>query len=252
MISLLNGDPAPELADDAALLGGVAVFEALRTYRGRVFGLSSHLSRLRASAAWMGIPWPGETVLTDEIVAAAGQAEVALTVLLTDRNRIVRSMPIDPDRAGAPIRVATLRWEAPASLPGWVKHTSRAPWLVAARRAGVDEVLLVADDGSWSETNRANLIAVREGTVFSPPNDGRALAGVTRAALLSLARELGLEVVEAPLFPSDWDELYVCSTLKELAPIVEIDGVSAPGGGPVGARLQDAFAAAVHAASDTG
>jgi branched-chain amino acid aminotransferase len=250
--TLLNGEPAPALADDAALTGGVAAFEALRSYGTEVFGLAAHLARLRASAAWMGLPWPGEGVLVDEIAAVCGGgADRAVTVTLTDQNRVVRAAPLDPTRVGAPLRVATLRWEPPASLPGWVKHTSRAPWLVAARRAGVDEVLLVAADGSWSETNRANLLAVREGRVYSPPNDGRALAGVTRAAMLHNARAVGLEVVEAPMFPGEWDELYVCSTFKELAPIAAVNGAAAVGAGPVGEAIRVAFRRTVGAASDT-
>ena len=71
---LLNGEPAPDLAEDAALLGGVAAYEAMRTYGGGVFGMAAHLSRLRASAVWMGIPWPGEKLLADEIVAVTAGA----------------------------------------------------------------------------------------------------------------------------------------------------------------------------------
>ncbi len=242
MITLLNGATAPDLANDAALLGGVAAFEALRTYSGHPFGLYAHLSRLRASAAWMGLPWPGEPVLVEEITTVAeGLEHAAITVVLTDCNRIVSARALDSSRIGAPLRLASLRWDAPASLPGWVKHTSRAPWLVAARRAGVDEVLLVAHDGTWTETNRANLLAVREGVLFTPPLNGRCLAGVTRAAFLTCAHALGIDVVDAPMLPGEWDELYVCSTLKELAPIVEIDGDAAAGAGPVGAALHAAF-----------
>ncbi len=243
MNMLLDGAPAPAFAGDPALVGGLAAFEALRTYGGRPFGVDAHLARLEASAGWMGIPWPGAALLAAEIEAVAAE-EVAIVVLLTERHRLVRAAPLDRSRVGAPIRLATLRWEASPSLPAWVKHTSRAPWLVAAQRAGVDEVILVSADGSWTETNRATLIAVRDGALHLPPLDGRALLGVTQAAFLALAREAGIRIVEAPLFPADWQELYVVSTLKELAPIVEVDGRVAVGGGAVGAELLRRFRAA--------
>lgn len=253
MTSLLNGQPAPALAADPGLLGGLAAYEALRTYHGEVFAMRAHLLRLEASAAWMGVRWPGEATLREEILAVVEPAvEVAIVVMLTAENRMVRANPVDEARVGAPLRLASLRWDPSPALPASVKHTSRAPWLLAARRAGVDEVLLVAADGNWTETNRANLLAVRRGAVHVPPADGRALAGVTQAAFVALAREAGLGVVEGPLGPGPWDELYATSTLKELAPIVEIDGAPAPGGGPVGARLHAAFRAARGAGRDRG
>lgn len=253
MHSLLNGHLAPALAADPALLGGLAAYEALRTYRGEVFALGEHLLRLQASAAWMGIPWPGEGALAAEIQAVvAPDLEAAIVVMLTAENRIVRANRLDEARVGAPLRLATLRWDPSPALPAWVKHTSRAAWLLAARRAGVDEVLLVAADGTWTETNRANLLAVRRGAVHVSPADGRALAGVTQAAFVALAREAGLGVVEGALGPGPWDELYATSTLKELAPIMEIDGAPAPGGGPVGARLLAAFRAARGVGRDRG
>lgn len=243
-VTRVDGGPGGLPPEDPALVGALAVYEALRTYGGRPFEVAAHLRRLRASAGWLGLVCPPDALLAAELAEVAAELgeEAVLRVVLTGGGRrVVDAAPLDAARVGAPVRVATLAYEAPDALPAWVKHTSRAVALLAARRAGVDEVLFVGRDGTWTEANRSNVIAVRGGVVHTPPPDGRILPGVTRAVLLACAAELGLDVVEAPLVPGPAEELYLASTLKELAPVVALDGEPAPGGGPVGAALLSAF-----------
>jgi branched-subunit amino acid aminotransferase/4-amino-4-deoxychorismate lyase len=114
------------------------------------------------------------------------------------------------------------------------------------RREAVDEVLWRGVDGCYTEGSRSNLFAVLGERVLTPPVDGRILAGVTRGALIEAGRSVGLEVFESAVHPAmSIDELYATSTLKELAPVVLLDGVDGPGGGPVGRRLHSAFRALV-------
>ena len=243
-VILVDGAPGAVPGDDSGLLSGLAVFEALRTYQGRPFRLGAHLARLRASAAWFGISVAADAVFSREVDDVIGDCatELVIVVILTENGRrVVRSSPVDPSRAGSPIRLATIPFEAPPWLPGWVKHTNRAGWLLAARQRGVDEVLLVGTDGTWTEANRSNILAVRDGVLHTPPVDGRILDGVTRRVLLECAAAGGIPVAETPLAPGSWDELYVCSTLKELAPVVELDGIPAAGAGPLGGRLHALF-----------
>ena len=126
-------------------------------------------------------------------------------------------------------------------LPGSVKHGSRAGWVLAARAAGVDEVVFVNPEGNILEANRSNVFAVVGGVLSTPPNDGAKLEGVTRGALIEAARRAGLPFEESHLaLEEGFDELYLSSTLKELAPVEEIDGRKV-GGGPVGSALLEAF-----------
>jgi branched-subunit amino acid aminotransferase/4-amino-4-deoxychorismate lyase len=165
---LLDGVPCPDGSgrlhlDDPALWTGLAVFETLRTY-GRVpFRAAEHLERLAASAGFCGIAFGDATraCTLEELhrVAREASGESKLNVLLTaGGSRIVKAEPLDLSRAGAPVRVASRRWAPDPWLPGWVKHTSRAAWVLAARQAGVDEVLWVAGKPSaipasgWSLT----------------------------------------------------------------------------------------------------
>jgi branched-subunit amino acid aminotransferase/4-amino-4-deoxychorismate lyase len=139
-----------------------------------------------------------------------------------------------------------VEWEPTAWLDGRVKHGSRAVTEVARRKAGVDEVLWVGRDGCLTEGGRSSVFGVVDGVMITPPDDGRILPGITRQALLDAGREAGIPVTEGPLrADAPFTELYASSTLKELAPIVELNGRPAPGGGPLGERLVQAFHALV-------
>jgi branched-chain amino acid aminotransferase len=227
-------------ADDPGLTEGLGVFETMRTYHGVPWRLDVHLARLKASADFCGIRWHPE--LAGELVAAA-YAECRLHAILTEGgHRVVRVGPLDLSRVGKPVRLVTREWVPPAWLPGRVKHTSRAAWVLAARHAGVDEVLWSVD-GEWTEASRSNLFVVRGGVILTPPDDGRILQGVTRDSLIEAARAAGLPLREEPVPVGPCDEMYLSGTLKELAPVASLDGLAGPGEGPVGKALLDAFRA---------
>ena len=228
--------------DDPGLLLGLTVFETLRTYRGVPFRLASHLDRLMASARALEITLPARTQIEADILAQC-EGDVYLRYTFTGGgHRILQRQPIDPDMIGRPMRVARMPWQNPPSLPGAVKHGCRAAWILSARQNGVDEVLLVDPSGHILEANRSSVIAVIDGVLCTPPLDGRQLAGVTREALLDAARMVGVELVEKTVpAHARFDELYLASTLKELAPVISIDGEPCPGLGPYGQRLHSAF-----------
>lgn len=219
-ITLVNGlrcDTLP--VEDAGLMYGLSVFDTLRTY-GRVpFRLDAHLERLRCSAAQMGIEAPPAQVIERCLTAhLIPDAKVRVTVTGSGR-WIVQISPIDPTYIGRPMTVGSLEWTPSRFLPAVVKHTNRAAWLLAARALGVDEVLLV-DRGEILESNRSSVFAVVDGCLQTPPQDGRALESITRAAMLEAAQRVGLRVREAPLFvDAPFDEFYLASTLKELSPV---------------------------------
>jgi branched-chain amino acid aminotransferase len=228
--------------DDPGLLLGLTVFETLRTYGGVPFRLDRHLDRLAASAQELDIALPPRDVMAQEIGSKIDcEARVRYTCT-AGGHRVVDVEPIDESQVGADKRVARVRWDPSPWLPGAVKHGSRAAWQVAARRLGVDEVVLVDSQGHLLEASRSNVFAVLDGVLVTPPLDGRFLSGVTRGALLEAADRAGIGVRQAAL-PSDgpFQELYLSSTLKHLAPVTGLDGQPGPGGGPVGAALLAAF-----------
>ena len=233
--------------DDPGLVLGLAVFDTLRTYGRHPFRLARHLARLEASAQALGIPSPPVGLLEAEVRSHLGE-DVSVRIVLTGGGRRALSVaPIDAGRVGRPVRVGTVRWDPSEWLPGAVKHTNRAAWVVAARQQGADEVLLVDAAGTILEANRSNVLAVRGDRLLTTPDDGRRLAGVTCEALLEAAHRAGIPVEARPLRAgAHYDELYLTSTLKELAPVVAVGDRPTPGGGPVGERLRRAVRALVR------
>lgn len=230
--------------DDPGVLLGLTVFDTMRTYGQVPFRRAQHLDRLEASAERLGIPLPERALIEHEVgIGVASGHDLSVRYMLTaGGNRVMQVKPIDPARVGGRFRVARMDWTSPDWLPGAVKHGSRAAWEVASRALGVDEVILVDWAGHILEASRSNVVGVVDGVLVTPALDDRFLAGVTRQALLDAASRAGLPMDERPLpYASNFSELYLTSTLKEVAPIVEVDGQPGPGAGPLGQALHEAF-----------
>ena len=227
--------------EDDGFLRGLSVFETMRTYNGRLFRPRRHLERLRSSAHALGIEAPALEVVLGEVTRSLDgfppEAKVQVTLTVGGR-RLMHVTPFDLGIPGTTQRVVSLPWEPPDWLDGRVKHCSRAAGQVARRLAEVDDVLWIGRDGCFTEAARSNIFAVVDGRIVTPPDDGRILCGVTRGALLEAGRDAGLPIEEVPLRQdAHLTELYLTSTLRELAPVTEVDGAPAPGGGPLGEAL---------------
>jgi branched-chain amino acid aminotransferase len=105
-----------------------------------------------------------------------------------------------------------------------------------------------------AEGSGENIFIVTNGTLLTPPTDAGCLAGVTRNAVITIARDLGYELVERNLVRTDLylaDEVFFTGTAAEITPIREVDDrpVAAGTRGPVTKELQDAFFAATKGES---
>lgn len=249
-------------AQDPALERGRAVFETLRTYGGRLFRCEQHFARLGKGLEMVGIDVPTYSVwrrelmeATHRVVAATsrhheGRAsgrlrEAVVRVTFTGGGRrvlVARPLSVPPREVSAVRRP----WVAPLESSA-AKHASRLHWDLVREASGADEVLFEDPAGWLLEGSWSNVFAVRDGVFCTSPDDGKILSGVTRGALLEAARAAGLPCSEAPLRldAPGLTELYCSSSLKELVPVVRLDGAPAPGGGPVGARVMAAFHALV-------
>lgn len=96
-----------------------------------------------------------------------------------------------------------------------------------ARRSGFDEALFLNESGHVAEGATCNLFMVRRGSLITPPSTENVLEGITRAAVIDLARrELKLETVERPIDRSELyigDELFLTGTAVGIAPVVRVD-----------------------------
>jgi len=263
-------DPGrPWLAvDDDAVLRGRAAFETLRVYDRRPFRLQSHLSRLRRSAAVLDLPevdTDGLAALATDAVAAAAEPESVLRLVWTPGRpggsptgfALVTALPADLDetraRGVALVSLqlaigANARSESRWLLPG-VKSTSYAVNIAAQREAHrrhADDAVLLSLEETVLECPTSN-IWFREGdVVLTPSLDLGILAGVTREALLEAAAGAGT-VVEEGAFPvsrlAAADEVFVSSSVREVMPVVSLDGRPVAGGaaGPAATAMQQAL-----------
>lgn len=255
-------------ADDEGFLRGRAVFETLRVYAGRPFRLEAHLERLERSAAALGLPAPDRGAFAEaarEAIDAGGEPDAVLRLLWTPGREeaesptglvLVSTLPADLEQARARgLRLAVLPY-APGQRLAGSKSTSYAENLAAhdeARRRGCDDALLVAADGTVLEAPTAN-VWWREGArLLTPSLEQPILPGVTRATLLELAGSLGYEVEEG-VYPlarlAAADEAFLTSSVREVMPVVELDGRPVGDGrpGPAAAALQRALRARAEAA----
>jgi branched-chain amino acid aminotransferase len=154
----------------------------------------------------------------------------------------------------APFRVAVLddaRKTAPEAVPSQAKVAAQYLGPMLARRravaAGSEEIVLLDAEGNVAEAPTANVFAVVRGALVTPPTR-YVLAGITRDAVLELAREEGLEAREEPLSQDAFasaDEAFLTATSLPLVAISHVNGralAAAPG--PIGARLSARLASA--------
>jgi 4-amino-4-deoxychorismate lyase len=273
---VVDPDEAVLHADDAALLRGQAAFETVRVYGGRPFRLGEHLERLASSAERIGLA----SVKRDELeelaeaaLAASATEDCVLRLYWTGGREgsnqptalvLVSPLPERHDELRARgVRLITLRLgidpDERASSPwllGGVKSTSYAVNMAAeaeARRRGADDALFLARDTTVLEGPVTNVWWWSDATLFTPSLELGILAGVTRSQILDSAAALGYQV-EQGRYPlqrlAAAGEVFTSASVREIMPVVELDGVPIGGGrpGPVAAALQRALREAAYGA----
>jgi branched-chain amino acid aminotransferase len=257
---------------DSSVQGGDAVWEGLRLYHGRIFRLTEHLDRLRASAQALAFgPVPPDEEIIDQIrrtLAANGMRDgVHIRLTLTRGVKLTSGM--DPrlnssgptlivlaefkapvyDAAGITLITASVRRPAPDCLDPKIHHNNLLPSILAkieANVAGADDAVMLDPRGFIAETNATHLFMVIRGTLATPTT-ASCPEGITRAAVLELAASAGLRCQEGDYtLPQLYtaEEAFVTGTMGGLAPVVRVDGRTIGDGipGPVTKRLTELFA----------
>jgi branched-chain amino acid aminotransferase len=123
-----------------------------------------------------------------------------------------------------------------------------------AHAAGYDDAILLTDDGHVAEASAANLFVVRGSEVATPPLTDDVLAGITRLAILRIAADAGLEVVERRIDRSELylaDEVFLTGTGVQVAPISSIDDRPVGNGEfPISLDIQRRYFAAVRGSDE--
>lgn len=238
-------------------------FETMRVYGGRIFRLEDHLSRLYASAQFLGTrPPPDRARLGRQLLRALARSrlrEAVVRVALLARPGHVahpgivvqRASPLPPSayRRGIRVSVVPARKFAVGSIDARAKYSARLGSVLAvadSQLRGADEALFMDALGGVTESTASNLGVVSRGHILTPPCWLGLLAGITRDVLFELAGRLGRPIRETPLTRHDLynaDEAFLTSTLKEVLAVTWVDGRRVGTGrpGPVTRALHRAF-----------
>jgi branched-chain amino acid aminotransferase len=257
---------------DHGLLYGDGVFEGIRSYGGKVFRLRAHLDRLwdSAKAIWLTIPISKEQMAEaiKETLAVNGIKDGYIRVVVT---RGAGTLGLDPNKCSNPqviiiadlislypeelyrngleiVTVSTMR-NHPAALSPRIKSLNYLNNILAkieGHQAGCVEALMLNHKGEVAECTGDNIFLVRDGRLLTPPNEAGILEGVTRDAIMELARASGICVAETPLTKHDVyiaDECFLTGTAAEVIPVVKVDsrliGDGVPG--PITRDLRERF-----------
>jgi branched-chain amino acid aminotransferase len=264
---LTHRDEAAVSPFDSAVQGGDAVWEGLRVYNGKIFRLDEHLARLRRSAKALAFDSvPSDEHITAEIrrtLQANGMTDgVHIRLTLTRGVKITSGM--DPrlnqsgptlivlpehkspvyDTSGITLITSSLRRTAADSLDPKIHHNNLLTSILAkieANVAGADDALMLDNRGFVAETNATNVFLVAGG-VLGTPTAAACPEGITRATVLDLAAEAGIESVIGDYSLTQFytaEEIFVTGTMGGIAPVVALDGRKIGDGapGPVTAQL---------------
>jgi branched-chain amino acid aminotransferase len=130
------------------------------------------------------------------------------------------------------VRLMTSSWRrnADEALPARGKivggYVNMAFQKSEAELNGFDEALVLTPDGHASEASAANLFMVRDGVIYTPPVSDDILEGITRGAIIELARAEGYNLEIRSIDRSEIyvsDEVFLCGTGVQISPVIELD-----------------------------
>jgi branched-chain amino acid aminotransferase len=259
---LVPAEQATVSVFDHGLLYGDGVFEGLRSYGGKVFRLKEHVDRLyeSARAILLEIPLTRDSFAkaVNDTVAANGITDGYIRAVVT---RGAGSLGLDPNRCSNPqviiiadtitlypkefydnglelVTVSVIR-NHPAALSPRIKSLNYLNNILAkieGLKAGCIEALMLNHKGEVAECTGDNIFVVKHGRLHTPPLEAGILEGVTRNAVIELAEQAGIAVVQAPLTKHDVyvaDESFLTGTAAEVVPVVKVDdrpiGTGQPG-----------------------
>lgn len=240
----LSGQDTPRMADRWQPDLSRGVFETLLVVEGEPVELEAHLSRLARSLEEVyGQALPA--LFEDKMHRAASATSLGrLRCTLApaeDGFRVdllaggVDSETVFPERG---VHLASLSLAGGLGPHKWVDRKG------INRPAPEEAGALITDEGEVLEAGWANVFAVRGGTLFTPPLEGRLLPGTTRAAVLAIAAENDIESNEQPLHLEDLltaGETFLTGSIRGIEPALSLDGRELPGCGQLSRRLAAAL-----------
>lgn len=259
---------------------GTGVFEGIRVYhtpQGKnVFRLREHMARFLNSAKvlQMKVPYSLDELCEAcrDVVRTAGPEGDYLRPIAFYGVHPEFKIGLNPSRLGTNVSIICTHMgvymgkdqvEQGANIitSSWEKYSNRAAALNAkvcghyvnsviakleAIQQGCDEALMLNGNGTVAEGTGENVFMVKNGRLLTPPVSAGILEGITRDCVMTLARDMGVEVVEKDITRSELfmaDEVFMTGTAAEISPIRAIDNRLIGGGciGPLTKRVGEAF-----------
>ena len=257
---------------DHGLLYGDGVFEGLRSYGGKVFRLEEHVKRLYESALALCLEIPiAPEAMSQAIVDTLAANEIQDGYVRAIVTRGVGNLGLGPDgcdnpqiiliadtialypaeyyEKGLELITSSVIRNHPSALSPRIKSLNYLNNILAkieGMNAGCVEALMLNHKGEVAECTGDNIFLVKAGELYTPPLDAGLLAGITRDAVIELARKSEISVHEIALTKHDVyiaDECFLTGTAAEVVPVVKVDdrtiGTGKPG--PISLDLKEKF-----------
>jgi branched-chain amino acid aminotransferase len=258
---------------------GSSVFEGIRCYTqpngAGVFRLNEHMARLVDSAKIYRMPLPYtveqlSTAVVDVIeangiapcyirpIAFRGYGEIGVNPLKSPVEVYIANFPWGkyvPGNEGADVCVSSWSRLAPNTMPSLAKaganYMNSQLIRMEAEVNGYSEGIALDVNGYLSEGSGENLFLVRGGVLYTTPLANSVLNGITRSSVLTLAKQLGIEVVEQAM-PREMlyicDEAFFTGTAAEVTHLRSVDRILVGDGtmGPITSALHEEFFAIVN------
>lgn len=238
---------------DHGFLYGDGVFEGIRSYNGNVFRLKEHLVRLYESAKsiMLDIPYTLEE-MTDIVTETLSKNKLASAYIRLVVSRGKGFLGIDPRNCEKPtvvviaeplalfpaelyetgVEIITassrrFRSDVLSSKTKSLNYLNSILVKIEANHAGVSEALLLNDQGYVAEGSSDNIFIVKGNKVITPPAYVGALEGITRNAIIEIAKAKGYDMKEEVFTRHDVyvaDEVFLTGTAAEVIAVVKVDG----------------------------
>ena len=254
--------------NDRGLLFADGIYEVIVSRQGKAFLATEHLTRLQRSAAAISLKLPISiadiSAIIDTGIKKAGFPESMVYIQLTRgteprrhnysnniRANLIMTFRARPEyapehfsRGVAIISVPEIRWSRCD-----IKSTALLPNVMMKQKAvdqGCQEALFVTSKGVIRECTAANIFAIKNGTLFTPPADQHILNGITRSFILQQADSHNLEPIERDFSFTELcraDEVFITSSTVDIMPVIKVDDLSIGNGqpGPITQAVKDFF-----------
>jgi branched-chain amino acid aminotransferase len=272
---------------DRGFLYGYGLFETMRAYRGSIFRLDSHLTRLRCSAESIGLT---HSILTTEegkqslkaacaatleanelsdarirLTVSAGEGDMTFdsgtcpepTILIAARTLD----PLPPEKYGTGFKAALsfLRRNSQSPLSR-MKSTCYLENILArttARASGYDEAIFLNEQGYLAEGSTTNVFLVNNGQLITPSFESGVLPGIARETVLEIARTSNIKATERAVELKELieaEEAFFTNSILEVMPLTRLEGKPVGTGKPgrLTRELMAAYGRLVEEAVESG